>query len=71
MTANGSVLTANGSINSQATQTFAITVRANYGYSGTVSNIAQLTGDGSPHEWTALDVQVQAQYRVYLPLVLK
>jgi len=71
MTAAGSTLSVNGSINGQATQTFAITVRANYGYSGTITNTAQLSGDGSLHEWTALDVQVQSQYRVYLPLVLK
>jgi len=71
MTAAGSTLSANGTINGQTTQTFAITVRASYGYSGTITNTAQLSGDGSMYEWTALNVQVQSQYRVYLPLVLK
>ncbi len=69
MTVTGSVLTAQRDIAGQTTQTFAITVRANYGYSGTISNTAQLSGDGSTYNLNTAVVQVQGMYRVYLPVV--
>ncbi len=71
MTAAGSTLIATGSINGQATQTFAITVRANYGYSGTINNTAYLGGDGFTYTLNAPVVQVEGKYRIYLPLLRK
>ncbi|CAG0932721.1 hypothetical protein TFLX_02713 [Thermoflexales bacterium] len=71
MTVAGSALIATGTLNSLATQAFTITVRANYGYSGTLSNTAQLSGDGFSYDLNTPAVQVTGMYRVYLPLILK
>jgi uncharacterized repeat protein (TIGR01451 family) len=71
MTATGSTLVANGSLNSQATQTFAFVVRANYGYSGTLHNTAHVGGDGFIYSLDTPAAHVTGAYKVYLPLVRK
>ena len=71
MTAAGSTLIATGTLSSQATQSFVITVRANYGYSGTLHNTAHLSGDGFTYSLDTTAVHVTGVYKVYLPLVRK
>jgi hypothetical protein len=71
MTAAGSTLIATGTLSSQAAQSFVITVRANYGYSGTLHNTAHLGGDGFTYSLDTTAVHVTGVYKVYLPLVRK
>nr|MBP7690034.1 DUF11 domain-containing protein [Thermoflexales bacterium] len=70
MTVTGSVLTAQQTLASQTTSTLRITVRANFGYSGTVGNTAYIRGDGFVYSLTSADAQV-ITYRVYLPMTRK
>lgn len=61
LTLNGATLTGSGLVESHTLQTFTVTVRVNASYSGTVTNTAQLSGDGSVRNLTAASVTVLPQ----------
>jgi uncharacterized protein len=58
LTLNGATLTGSGVIESHTLQTFTITVQVNSAYSGSVTNTAQLSGDGSLRDLSAASVTV-------------
>ena len=53
LTLNGATLTGSGVVESQTLRTFTVTVRVNAGYSGPMTNTAQLSGDGLVRNLTA------------------
>ena len=71
LTNNGGTLSVGGTVGVQATQVFTVTVRASFNYSGTLTNIAQLSGDGQTHVLTAPVVTVSPRYQLFLPLIRK
>ena len=74
LTLNGTTLTGSGVVETHTQQTFTITVRVTANFSGTISNTAQLSGDGFTYSLNAPAVQVNVVYGgygVYLPLVRK
>jgi uncharacterized repeat protein (TIGR01451 family) len=71
---NGSTLTLTGTLEAQASQSFDIAVRAASGFSGTITNTAQVSGDGHTRTLIAPSVThkpVTVMYTVYLPLIVK
>lgn len=60
LTQNGSTLSASGSIGGQSTRTFTITARTSITYSGSIANVASLSGDGQVRSLTAPSVTVNA-----------
>jgi uncharacterized repeat protein (TIGR01451 family) len=58
LTQNGATLTGSGVVESSTLQTFTITVRVNAGYSGLVTNTAQLSGDGVLRDLSSTAVNV-------------
>ncbi|MBI5564824.1 MAG: DUF11 domain-containing protein, partial [Chloroflexi bacterium] len=60
LTQNGSTLTAGGSIGGQSTQTFTITARTLITFSGSITNVATLSGDGQVRQLNAPSVSVNA-----------
>ncbi|HTP10291.1 MAG TPA: ExeM/NucH family extracellular endonuclease, partial [Anaerolineae bacterium] len=61
LTQNGATLTGSGVVESRTVQSFVVTVRVSAGYSGLLTNTAQLSGDGLVHNLVAPAVTVQPQ----------
>ena len=71
---NGATLTMTGTLEAQASQSFEVGVRAATGFSGTIANTAQVSGDGQTRSLIAPSVThqpVTVMYAVYLPLIVK